>query len=46
MALEEQQDEREVGRCYFSPASMEALYQNEQSEIRAQVELTEEVAVG
>jgi len=46
VALEEQQDEREVGRCYFSPASMEALYQSEQSEIRAQVELTEEVAVG
>ena len=44
--LEEQQDEWEVGRRYFSPASMEALYQSEQSEVRAQVELTEEVAVG
>jgi len=44
--LEEQQNEWEVGRRYFSPASMEALYQSEQSEVRAQVELTEEVAVG
>jgi len=44
--LEGQQDKWEVGRRYFSLASMEALYGREQGESGPQVGLTEEVAIG